>query len=246
MAVQTEKPEQIALVSTSDTSTPMPNRTTSDARAQPALAGHPVTPAVMASAVIAALASTANSEERPPLNEHNAGTALRPAALDVAPTERRPRTAALNQRRLRAAAGQRGAPDSNTVEQVSLAVATRDAPVQVQVEATPMTCPAKGRCVPRVGEPDDLVDADARAHAIAEKVAKVLPLIYWDWDRRGQICGSSRVLFRLNGEGYVEKLTVAERMGDPVIARESDNALLLASPYDYLDGWIELKLTFRG
>jgi len=92
---------------------------------------------------------------------------------------------------------------------------------------------------PRSEEEPDLSE-------IAEKVAHVLPLVYWDWARRGEVAGHTAVRFRLNRDGYVVDPSLIRSAGDPRIDRESGSALLLASPFTYVPGWIELSLTFRG
>ena len=89
-------------------------------------------------------------------------------------------------------------------------------------------------------------EEETELNDIAEKVAKVLPLVYWNWQRRGELVGQTTVVFKLNADGYVDQSSLSESSGDPRIDQDSGNALLLASPFDYEAGWIKLTLVFHG
>jgi hypothetical protein len=100
-------------------------------------------------------------------------------------------------------------------------------------------CPSQAGCSLSGAEQDAVM-------SIAEKVARVVELIYWDWDHLGELQGETKLEFIMSQDGYVERFRIVARSGEAVLTRESANALLMASPFAYTDGWIELKLTFRG
>ncbi len=81
---------------------------------------------------------------------------------------------------------------------------------------------------------------------IKERIARVMPLVYWNTARKGQRVGQARVRFRMDRRGYVRELEIIEVEGVPDISDATHAVLHLAEPYVFVPGWIELELAFRG
>ncbi|OGR13576.1 MAG: hypothetical protein A2341_09435 [Deltaproteobacteria bacterium RIFOXYB12_FULL_58_9] len=80
---------------------------------------------------------------------------------------------------------------------------------------------------------------------ILAKVAQVMPLVYWKLNRTDAIYGTVLVRFLMSRNGYVDGFKVVESQGDRDIELAAYHALILASPYVYAPGWIELTLVFQ-
>ncbi len=81
---------------------------------------------------------------------------------------------------------------------------------------------------------------------IAERIRRMMPLVYWDSARKNELLGRTQVRFRMNSGGYVAVMEVLRSSGDAHVDAASRTVLHLAEPYVFVPGWIELELAFKG
>lgn len=98
----------------------------------------------------------------------------------------------------------------------------------------------------RAGKQSLTQDREAVLEMIRRRIAKTMPLVFWDPTQRGQQLGRATVRFRMTRGGYVSAYELVRSSGDLEMDEAAHTVLHLAEPYVYVPGWIELALTFRG
>ena len=85
-------------------------------------------------------------------------------------------------------------------------------------------------------------EREAKSGIVINRISEVAKLVYGTNFREGMDWGQTHLRFKLDADGYVDRVQIMRSSGERIVDRKAVDVLHLAEPYVYVAGWIDMRL----